>query len=492
MPTTYTVLRLIQGATTVDLNDASSRMLNHDGFAPGPGALQAVINKSALQDGGELAMATRDLIAYEIVLSQKAANHDALWALVVAIQKLLKNARDNQWQRRFGWSYTPVYFEFAATNATNVSRTEVLYGEWNPNKNAFGKLLAANRLEGDLLTLWCRPFLDKTGALTAAVANTSINNGLGNAVTVPALLGVEDAPCQITLSNLSGSSDDSLFVSVRRIGTPANFVGAYEMESATLNVPGGWTVATITSATEASFSPGSSNVGIKIVPSTTAEQLVATITKSSNIIDQYGAFKVLARAKAINNTRVGLRARFFVQSGSLSKQYGPYFTYASQRLKASGEIEMLDLTPTSPGLLPAIDTRGQAVVKIGIELYAQASALTGSPELRVDYLRFIPVGDGERGSAYFAKFPVAFNASGVSTVILDSRDNQVEAGVFDTTPTLLYTWTTKAGLPILLPPGGGKVYFDLVTGDNWVHDYTRALDVKVDYTPRYPSLVGTT
>lgn len=492
MSTTYTVLRLVCGTTTVDLNDASSRFLNNDGFAPRAGELLPVLNKSALMDGGELAMATRDLINYEIVISQKAANHDALWTLVIAIQKLLKQARDNQWKRRYGWGYTPVYFEFASTSATNVSRTEVLYGEWNPNKNAFGKLLAANRLEGDVLALWCRPFFDKTGALTAAVANTTINNGLGNVMTVPALLGVEDAPCQITLSNLSGSSDDTLMVAVRSIGTPANFVGAYEMESATLTVPSGWTVSTITSATESGFSPGSSNVGIRIIPSTTTEQLVATITKSTNIVDQYGAFKVLARGKAINNTRVGLRARFFVQSGSLAKQYGPYFTASAQRMKAAGEIEMLDLSPTSPGLLPAIDTRGQAVVKIGIEIYATASSLTGSPELRLDYLRLIPVGDLERGSAYFTKFPVVFNASGVSKLILDSRDNQVEAGIYDSTPTLLYNWSTKAGMPILLPIGGCKIYFDLLTGDNWVHDYTRAFDVKIDYAPRYPSLVGTT
>lgn len=496
MATTYTVLRLVCGGTTVDLNDVSSRVLNRDGFAPVSGELAAVLNKSAFQDGAELVFATRDLINYQIAISQKAGTHDALWSLVVGIEKILQRARRNQWMRQFGWTYTPVYFEFASTNATNVSRTEVVYGKWNPSRSAFGNTLAANRLEGDVVSLWCRPFLDKSG-LTAALTTTSINNGIGNAVTIPALLGVDDAPCQITVNNINAGSDDTLFVAVRQIGTPANFTAAYEMESATLHSTVYWNVSIIDAAAESGFSPGSSNVGIEIEPtsaegSTASEVPVATLTQTVNVQDQYGAFKVLVRGNAINNTNIGLRGRFFAQSGSLTKQYGPFWTTTARRMKAAGEIAMLDLTPTSPALLPVLDTRGAPLLKFGIELYAQVTSITGSPKLRLDYLLLLPVGDGEFGGAFYAAFPAAFRATGINRAVFDSRDFQPRAGLYDATPTLLYTPVNFAGRGIYLPTDGCKIYFLLLTGTNWTHDYTRTFDVKVDYVPRYPSVIGTT
>ena len=489
---TYTICRLVQGATTVDLNDVANRGLNN-GFAPMPGTLNASISKSALADGGEVAMATRDLIHYQIPISEKGANHDALWTLVNAAEKLLKNARSNQWVKQNGWSYTPVYFEFASTAATNVTQREVVFGDWVPPRDAFGKLLAANRLEGSTLDFWCRPFADKT-SLVSALTVTATNNGLGNAVTIPALAGVEDAPCRIIIDTINAGADDILLVAVRALGTPANFTAQYEMESATLTVPSGWTVTTVNSATETAFSPGSSNVGIKIVPNDTDEELVATLEKTSNLTDQFGAFKPLMRAKAITNTNVGLRARPFLRSGALDKQYGPYLTANPQFMKAAGEIEMLDLAPLSPMFWPPVPTNGNAVKGLGIDFYADASSVSGSPELRLDYLSLVPLADMERSSALYAQFPVDLRATGVNKVILDSRERQVLAGLFDSTatPILMYPTMTKIGRGIYLPTGGCKLYFMLLEGTNWVHDYTRTFNVTVDYLPRYPSVVGTT
>lgn len=485
---TYHVFQLSQGATTIDLNDQAARFFF--GFAPRGGGLDATLAESALAHGAELVFTKRGLANYNLQISERASNHDNLLAVITGIEKMLEAARMNQEFRTRGLPYTPVYFKFAPSQASNVGQTEVLYGEWQMNGDAFGKPLVANRFEGDTLSLWCRPHLD-AAALTNVFAAATRANGPGspdNSVSFSGVLGSAHAPALLTLDNFSGGSDDRVLVALRRLGTPANFVSFYELESATL----GTETSLITSATESGFSPGSGNVGIEYAPTTTNEVAIATIVISSNVADQLGAFKCLVRCKGVNARVIGLRVRAFVQHGSLAKQYGPYGVVTPIKPAALNEIEMVDITPRSPVRAPAINTNGNAVVKIGYEILAKADSTGSSPKLRCDYIQLVPVGEGDGGGgALDVSFPIAMTAAGVSSLRLDTRDLQPPAGLFDSTPTLMYAYNKKSGRGIFLPPSG-RLFFLLTTGANNVHDYARTFRVKVDYAARYISLMGNT
>ncbi len=489
------VIKLVQGATEIDLNDGSNSALVD--FQPQPPDLQTTLARAPFGHGAELAFARRDLAQHTVRWQQKASSHDNLVTKITDIERLLEAAMENQEYRNRNWSYTPVYFQYKPADATVLAQTEVLYGGWQPPTDAFGVPLRSKYFRGSQLSLACRPFLDAT-ALSTLVAATTINNGLGNAISFAGRLGSVAAPSRITLDTFSGGSDDRVVVGLRRLGTPANFVAGHELESATLGGNLYWAVNLITSVDESGFSPGSGNVGIEILPTgaegytTYTNFVVATITLSSNIADQLGAFKVFVRCKGLNNRVIGLLVRPFVQYGALAKQYGPYTTVYPVYPAALNEIEMLDLTPTSPIRVASLHSAGIAPAKVGYEIVAQAGSTASTPKLRCDYMQLIPVGEGNGGTgALDTTLPVAFTATGMVSVRLDTRDLNPPVGLFDGTPTLAYGYSKKAGRGIFLPPNG-KLFFMLTTGANAVHDYTRTFKAKLEYAARYLSLMGTT
>lgn len=492
---TRNVCRLISGGTTLDLNDFSSRVTVT--LQPGMPNPNAVLAHSPLSDGAELAFTAPDVLTYAVTWHEVATSNTNLVNGINAIERLLKAARSNQRKRNNDQAYTPVYFEHGLASATNVTRTEVIYGFWQGSRDGYmGMARTANILENNSLNLICRPFIDAT-ALVSAVGSTALNNGSGNSVAFSGILGIEDAPSQIQVDTISAGADDRLIVGMRTLGTPTNFVGFYEAEGASLT--DAVDTALVTSGTEASFSPGASNVGIGFTPvagtppthAGTTEVLLGRITNSTNVSDQYGFFKVFARVKAKVNTNISLRLRGFVQSGSLARQYGPYTTIYGVAPTNFDDIEMIDLTPIAPLQIPCIPARGNAVSTIGFELWGKASALATNLALRIDYLLLIPVGEGDGGRGGIdVTFPVAIKSTGVNSAIIDSRDFQVKAGLYSSTPTLLYTASNRRGAGVWLPTSG-RLYFVLITSTNNVHAYATTYNVTVQYLSRYDSMRGT-
>lgn len=287
-------------------------------------------------------------------------------------------------------------------------------------------------------------------------------------VDVTGVKGDVETPVKIVLGSASLAAS-SLFA-VRRRGTPANTPFLLQAESMTVGTD------TTTQANDAAFS-GSSNNWTRTTFATAAmtTRLSMATFPASPSVDARGTYRVFGR----------MRKTVSGDSIQVKVTYGPGGILASEgtvTLAAGTGLVMVDfgLISIPAGQDPVVDmVTGTEIAAVGITISVSAGRTSGSGNLDIDYLLFVPADDRLAITNYgsFAP-PTDWALDGVSEVIY-GRDASGRVASVNTDASYI------GGLPMLTPNQTNRVYFLYQVQSATTTVIGTTTPVSISYYPRY-------
>lgn len=456
-------LKLVQGGSTlVDFTDTTKYRLanwSRAGYKP--------------------ARTVQDQMTLHIL----GATDDALFDNVIALQRALLAAGENDAIARRGGAYTPIYLQFQLQGASNLVQAELRGGAMDTLNDALRVTTFQHYLMNVALTLERRPYAEETALVN--LVNAGTYNNFGAAIALSAMRGDLPAPLYVKV-RAGAANQDRVIVALKSIGTVANFLCVYDVNGAGTYASRGANVADLS---DANLSPGSGVTAQRWTPGGTSEQELVTVQLASNLVDKLGTYRCIARVRengTAGNTR--LRARMGVYVGS-TYQWGNYGDAKKGALTNNGTtaIALIDC-----GILAPPQTFGNAPAGLAVQFRVAATTTGAGNEFDIDAFFLMPVFEGGQESGYNAAiFPTVLGTGATPDAVLDARDNLPDA-YLDASGTLQYVASDVRGAPLFGFPNRAQRLFVLTQQtSNEFHTYNVNNTVTVSYLPRYAIARGT-
>lgn len=412
----------------------------------------------------------------------RGTSKDVLFDKVIALQRALSDARDNYYRMQQGQAYTPIWLQFQDAAATNLVQSE-FFGippeeDWRID-DLLTKAMLSNRIPDIELPLYHRGYFEETAAVAVSGSPfTANNNGALMAITNTDVRGDLPAPLKVQVRT-GAAGVTRLLAALKTQGTVANFVSKYEAEGYAARGSG------VADLTDATFSGTGAPQGQRWTPGATSEQLLLRFTITSNVLDQYGFFRVLVACKdnSASTVNVKLRVKPFVYSGS-TYQYGAWGGNGQQVQPALvGARTLVDCDVIK---LPAVDAANVAVSGMGFEIWGQAAATGTSHYFDLDNVYLVPAYEGAGHSGQIiAVLPLALGTAGQPDGVIDALDRVAPAYEVDGSAVLLFPSNDVRGESLLAFPARASKLLVIADVNNGAHDQTVNNTVTVTYMPRY-------
>ena len=382
-----TTLSLTDGTVTINLVDGTNYESRTDGFWT-PESNRDYQWQSLAPHGAALASAHAEPRTISIRFNILAANMTAVDTRLKEIQRMLDTA-SLQSQRGWGTGVTLTYQKNGSANATIF---DVLTGRLILPSSYHSLVLSQFQILGVTLELDCKPF--GRAAEAVALAATTLRNrndaGGSNFVSIAAATFPGDvrSPLRVKTKHTTAAvtSLGRIWVAIRSRGTVANFEHTLDAQTA---ANGGDGVASGNGETDTADAACNNAYRVRIIaPNTTMlGHFIFAIT--TNVIDHFGTFRVLARirtnAAAVTDVKMQLRTGDNFAWVTTTKQVNPTYVGSVWHLCDLGLVKFPTLTP--PLTTPA---GGQSQINILFEAQMPDTAKF----LDVDSFTLLPVDEG--------------------------------------------------------------------------------------------------
>lgn len=416
-------------------------------------------------------------LQHTLTLYAKAATADALANALNELDRILLNAAQNNLYD-FVWQL-------------NGGTTQVRAGLRGGRAERNGDVVRATDtqyVQRVTVTLLCEPVW--RGAWVALVPNgatPAMTNDLTPYVILDALLGELPAPCELSVAVAGGNAGTATRIMAALKVVGANFNHLLQVETAT------YLDASLTTRTDAGFSPGTGNTAKRWVAPDTNELLLARWELTTNLDAYRGMYLAFVRARentAPKNYLLRLRAGVKAGGQYIPGAWGADYARTTKSNAAATTEELL--IPVGIVAVLKNDERNTPAGGIYFELWGEADAALGSIDL--DALLLFPLGESGGGlGCVSADFVGAFSTG---RPVLSSRPGAPRAFARDTaTGNYLTAAKRVEGGNLFLQPriAGQRIYF-LITLDEpgfFMHDRTVTLTFSGSYSPRFIHAPGT-
>lgn len=281
------------------------------------------------------------------------------------------------------------------------------------------------------------------------------------------------------------SATNKLLAAVRKQGDVTNFTTHHLWaKDATM------TSNTVARNTDTTFDGNGTTNGTRTTAANTSENKTHRWTVTTNVADQYGAFRCFLRCRSNTAGRYTARMGVTTTDGT---NVGT-IVYATSAAVSIGTDSGNALAWVDLGTIvtPAAFGNNATIYGLVYDLYLTCSNTSGSPTLDVDGLWLFPLGEGEDDTGLtIAKYDFGTAASGVNAGFISALPNEPVAYLANSSDVATFpTLQVEEGAGILIEPQRElRIYYALIDEATSIgnprHDYTKTLTVSADYEVRY-------
>lgn len=428
----------------LDLDDLQPWMLLADGTDLSPPSLRRAVAGTLLADGARIPASAYDNRVITLRLRQESGtDDDAATALQALFREINRPTSILRWQPD---TSEPVFFR--------CFRSDAAVPQWDPvSKEAQVRLVAEPFAVG----------VEETISTVAVSGDPALANGCF--FDVNGVKGDVETPVVLRVDYFHITAGEVSAIAVRRRGTPSNMPFVLPAESL------GQFTDTLSKPADPAYSGAGTNNWAQCTFSTSTSMVsrIGGSFPSSPTVDARGTYRVYLRCQSTGGASIAVRLLFenvfvtpavavpstlgYVDLGQVQVPFGPDPVHHG--------LSGVELVPTS----------------VSVNLYAQR--LSGSGNLNLDHLLFMPADD---------RFALIGWPDG---------GTNVRAGVIDSAHEMMYTIETATdnidgagthtmvgGYP-MISPGSNRLFFIRHVGTVAPVYQFESVDIEGSYWPRY-------
>ena len=307
----------------------------------------------------------------------------------------------------------------------------------------------------------------------------SVSAFVGDDLAISGARGSALSPMYIKCRS-SLASQSRLIVGMKTVGsTLSNFVSTYQAESYSAR---GSNVADLTAG--ATFSGAGMNAQRWTPGAATSDQRLLLWYITSNVVDQQGMYRVMARVRDNKATpKVRIRARSGNWDGT-NVAWGQYPNQGAAKycLTANATIELVDCGVVQ---FPAVDTQG--VTPYGFALELRGACDSSPSTFDIDCVYLVPCeGFGNMAGMGIVTTTTAMGTGALPDMVLNAND-RMPRGYLETTSSAVLTTASdlRGGGLFIKPATSARLYVLTQNASTGAHDIAGSNTLTVTCTPRY-------